>query len=63
MEIQGQKIKTGAVEGSVEWYKAHLVAQGYSKKYGTNNDETFCQVVSIWHSLARLVASVIELVS
>ena len=39
------KIKTGA-DGSVQRYKARLVAQGSTQKYGTADfDKTFCPVV------------------
>ena len=38
------KVKTGA-DGSVECYKASLVAQGFNQMYRTDYDETFCPVV------------------
>ena len=38
------KVKTGE-DGSVQRYKARLVAQGFTQKYGADFDETFCPVV------------------
>ena len=40
---------------SVQRFKARLVAQGYTQKYGTDYDETFCPVVR-QESLHLLIA-------
>ena len=43
------------VDGSIEHYKARLVAQGYTHKYGLDYDETFCPVTR-QESLQTLIA-------
>ena len=48
------KIKTLA-DGSVERYKARLVAQGLTQKFGADSDGTFCPVVRE-ESLCVLIA-------
>ena len=48
------KVKTGA-DGSIECYKARLVAQGFSQKYSDDQDETFYPVVRL-ESLPALIA-------
>ena len=40
------KIKTKS-DGTIEWYKAHLVVKGYVQEYGTDYEETFALVACI----------------
>ena len=47
--------KKAGADGSVQRYKARLVAQGYSQTFGTDYDETFCPVVR-QESLRCLIA-------
>ena len=54
------KIKTGA-DGMAEHYKARLDAQGFTQKYGSDYDETFCPVVR-QESLQVLVALSVSMV-
>ena len=51
------KIKTKS-DGSIERYKAHLVAKRYAQEYGINYEETFTHVTRITfvHSLLAIVA-------
>ena len=48
------KVKTNS-DGSIERYKARLVAQGFNQKFGSDYDETFCLVIRL-ESLRTLVA-------
>ena len=52
------KRKVGA-DGSVERYKARLVAQGFSQQYGLDYDETFCPVVR-FESLRTVIAFAVQ---
>ena len=52
------KLKSGP-DDSIERYKARLVAQGFSQKYGTDYDETFCPVVRL-ESLCTMIALAVQ---
>ncbi|XP_015264582.1 PREDICTED: uncharacterized mitochondrial protein AtMg00820-like [Gekko japonicus] len=46
-------------DGTVELYKAHLVAKGYSQEYGTDYFETFAPVINlaVFRTLLSVTAS------
>ena len=48
------KVKTNS-DGSLERYKARLVARGFDQRYSSDYDETFCPVVRL-ESLRTLIA-------
>ena len=52
------KVKTGE-DGEIQRYKARLVAQGYTQRFGTDYDETFCPVIR-QESLRVLIAQSVQ---
>ena len=52
------KLKSGP-DGSIERYKARLVAQGFFQKYGTDYDKTFRPVVRL-ESLRTMIALAVQ---
>ena len=52
------KCKVGA-NGVIDRYKARLVAQGFSQRFGVDYDETFCPVVR-FESLRTLIAAAVQ---
>ena len=48
------KVKTNS-DGSIERYKARLMARGFDQKFGLDYDKTFCPVVRL-ESLRTLIA-------
>jgi hypothetical protein len=53
------KIKT-RVDGSVERYKAHLVARGFTQEYGIDYEETFAPVVRLTSVRSLLVVAAVR---
>ncbi len=47
------------VDGNIERYKARLVAQGFSQRFGSDYDETFCPVVRM-ESVRTLIAMSVQ---
>ena len=43
--------------GSIEWYKARLVAQGFTQMYGIDYEETFASVAKL--NFIRVLLSII----
>ena len=53
------KIKTKS-DGTIEWYKAHLIAKGYAQEYGIDYEETFALVARITSVLSFLAIVVVH---
>ena len=51
--------KKAQEDGTIEWYKARLVGQGFSQKPGLDYDETFCPVIQ-FESLRSLLAIAVQ---
>ena len=52
------KIKTKA-DGSVERYKAHLIAKGFTQEYGIDYEETFAPVACLTSVKSLIVVAVV----
>ena len=52
------KIKTKA-DRSIESYKAHLIAKGFTQEYGINYEETFAHVARLTSVKSLIVVAVV----
>jgi hypothetical protein len=53
------KTKTKS-DGTIEWYKARLIAKGYAQEYGIDYEETFALVARITSVLSFLAIVVVH---
>ena len=52
------KIKTKA-DSSIESYKAHLIAKGFTQEYGINYEETFAHVARLTSVKSLIVMAIV----
>ena len=48
------------VDGSVEWYKVHLVAKGFTQEYGIHYKETFANVTCLINVRCLIIVAIVH---